>query len=71
VLLYAEADAADVADVLLLLNQLMIRFKEGLAPVMGVRDGLAGREADNAVTWAACQREHAQCLPACLVWGGD
>ena len=34
VLLYAEADAADVADVLQLLNQLMLRFKEQLTPVI-------------------------------------
>ncbi|PSC72015.1 exportin-T isoform X1 [Micractinium conductrix] len=34
VLLNAQADACDVADVLLLLNQLLARFKEALAPVM-------------------------------------
>ncbi|KAL4444906.1 hypothetical protein ABPG77_003956 [Micractinium sp. CCAP 211/92] len=34
VLLYAEADATDVTDVLLLLNQLMLRFKDALMPVM-------------------------------------
>lgn len=33
-LLYAEADATDVVDVLLLLNQLAARFKDALAPVM-------------------------------------
>ena len=37
VLLYAEADATDVVDVLLLLNQLAVRFKDALAPVMQVR----------------------------------
>lgn len=36
-LLYAEADATDVTDVLLLLNQLMLRFKDALMPVMQVR----------------------------------
>ena len=36
VLLYAEADATDVVDVLLLLNQLAARFKDALAPVMQV-----------------------------------
>ncbi|KAI7842372.1 hypothetical protein COHA_004011 [Chlorella ohadii] len=34
VLLYAQADATDVVDVLLLLNQLALRFKDALAPVM-------------------------------------
>lgn len=41
VLLNAQADACDVADVLLLLNQLLARFKEALAPVMQV-GGVAG-----------------------------
>ena len=36
VLLYAEADTLDVVDVLLLLNQLMARFKDALAPIMQV-----------------------------------
>ncbi len=35
-LLYAQADATDVVDVLLLLNQLALRFKDALAPVMQV-----------------------------------
>lgn len=38
-LLYAEADATDVVDVLLLLNQLAARFKDALAPVMQVGRG--------------------------------
>ena len=36
VLLPAQADPADVTDVLLLLNQLMARFKQQLAPLMQV-----------------------------------
>ena len=36
VLLPTQADAADVTDVLLLLNQLMARFKQQLAPLMQV-----------------------------------
>lgn len=53
VLLYAEADATDVADVLLLLNQLMLRFKDALTPVMQVGGGETAP--------AGCHQQAAHC----------
>ena len=40
VMLHADADPSDVSDVLLLLNQLMARFKAALQPLMQARRGL-------------------------------
>jgi hypothetical protein len=57
VLLYAEADATDVADVLQLLNQLMLRFEDGLAPLM-------------AEMVPACMARVHSLLPADWDWSG-